>query len=55
MENNTFDKYLKTALEDMDVPYEPATWSLLSNKLDAIAAVEASEGTAAASDATIAE
>lgn len=46
MENNTFDKYLKTALEDMDVPYEPATWSLLSNKLDAIAAVEASEGTA---------
>lgn len=35
MNNNAFDERLKSVLEDIEVPYEPTSWSALSEKLDA--------------------
>lgn len=48
MDNNTFDEYLQTSLKDIEVPYEPATWALLSNKLDALVAVDTTDDTTGA-------
>lgn len=48
MDNNTFDEYLQTSLKDIEVPYEPATWALLSNKLDALVAADTADDTTGA-------
>ena len=35
MHNNALDERLKSVLEGLEVPYDPTSWSVLSNKLDA--------------------
>lgn len=55
MNNNTFDERLKTALANLEVPYEPATWTELSNKLDNLSAAPLDEGVGAWMDAPLSE
>lgn len=55
MNNNTFDERLKTVLTDLEVPYEPATWTALSGKLDKLSAAPLDEGAGAWMDAPLSE
>jgi hypothetical protein len=40
MNNNTFDERLKSALENIEAPYDPETWSALAARMDGFATTD---------------
>lgn len=45
MELHKFDSTLKSALENLDVPYDPGTWATLESRLDALPSPDAMDKT----------